>query len=394
MNRWSLYQRVFFASLGFFFVFSLKWGYAQDPSPSRPHPKSFDIAAKQAYLIDLSTHTLLLEKNADELMAPSSMTKILTVYLIFEKLQKGELKLTDTFPVSERAWRMGGSKMFVKVGDRVSVEDLLQGIIVQSGNDACIVIAEGLAGSEENFAELAVKKAKELGAKNTHFLNSTGWPNTEHLTTARDLALIAEKTMAHFPEFYARYYPQRDFTYNKIRQHNRNPLLAQNLGDGLKTGHTDDGGYGLVGSGQQQGRRLLFVINGLPNDKARKQEAVGLINWGFREFQTYKLFSKEDVIEKANVWVGDTPFVSLRTPEDVLVTLRRSNHPHMKAVVRYKGPIEPPIARGQLLGEFVVIVPGEEEKKFPLIAGEAVERAGFFLRVWHALHYLLWGKAV
>jgi serine-type D-Ala-D-Ala carboxypeptidase (penicillin-binding protein 5/6) len=351
----------------------------------------FETQAKQVLLIDLSTSTVLFEKNAAVKMVPSSMTKILTAYLVFDFLKQGKLKLSDTFSVSEKAWRMGGSKMFVPLGKSVMLEDLIQGIIVQSGNDACIVTAEGISGSEEAFVQLMNAKARELGATQTHFLNTTGWPEEGHLTTCWDLAKIAARTIEDFPDLYRKYYAQPLFTYHNIKQYNRNPLLAKGLGDGFKTGHTVEGGYGLVGSGERQGRRLLFVVNGLPSQKARAEETVRLMQWGFQAFQTYALFQAGQPVEKADVWMGAAPYVSLVAAQPVAVTVPRRLWPEVQVTLRYKGPVASPIEKGQALGELLVSVPGSEPKHFPLVAGESVGKPGILMGLWNMVSYFLWG---
>ncbi|MGL5720730.1 MAG: D-alanyl-D-alanine carboxypeptidase family protein [Alphaproteobacteria bacterium] len=352
----------------------------------------FETQAKQALLIDLSTATVLYEKNADAQMVPSSMTKILTAYVLFDFLKQGKLKLSDTYTVSEKAWRMGGSKMFVPLGESVTLEDLLQGIIVQSGNDACIVAAEGISGSEEAFVRLMNAKAKELGATQTHFLNTTGWPEEGHTTTCWDLAKIAERTIKDFPDLYQTYYAQPLFIYHNIKQYNRNPLLSKGMGDGLKTGHTEEGGYGLVGSGERQGRRLLFVVNGLSSQKARAEETLRLMNWGFQEFQTYEIFKAGQEVEKAEVWMGGVPYVPLVAAQAVAVTVPRRLWPKVQVTVRYKGPVEPPLEKSQILGDVLVSVPGTEPKSFPLVAGASVEKNGVFSGLWQTLSYFLWGE--
>ena len=267
--------------------------------------QAIETSAKQAILIDNATGAVLFEKDADMLMEPSSMSKIMTIYMIFERLADGSLKLDDTLPVSEKAWRKGGSKMFVKVGDRVSVEDLLRGIIIQSGNDATIVIAEGLAGDEKSFAAEMTDRARELGLESSMFTNASGWPDEDHRVTARDMALLAKLTIENFPQYYG-YYAELEFIYNGIRQGNRNPLLYKNMGaDGLKTGHTVNAGYGLTASAIRDGRRLILVINGLGSASGRSREAERLIEFGFREFSNYALFEAGEAIGEADVWLGD-----------------------------------------------------------------------------------------
>jgi serine-type D-Ala-D-Ala carboxypeptidase (penicillin-binding protein 5/6) len=355
--------------------------------------KAIDVKAPQVYLKDLNTGQILLEKNADEKMVPSSMSKIITAYLVFERLKSGDAKLEDTLLVSEEAWSKGGSKMFVKVGSKVGVEDLLKGVIVQSGNDACIVLAEGLAGTEAAFAEEATQKAHEMGATNSTFLNSTGWPDEGHLTTAKDLAIIAERTIRDFPKEYATYYGLKEFTYNNIKQGNRNTLLYKNIGaDGMKTGHTDAGGYGIVASAKQGDRRLVLVINGLPTSKDRDQEATALINWGFNYWKNYKIFGKKDVVEVADVWSGTEKSVPLVSSKDISFTIPRSQRKYLQVKIVYDSPIAAPIKAGDQVGILEVTVPEKGVYKIPLEAGKDVKMASFFNRINNSIHYLLYGK--
>jgi serine-type D-Ala-D-Ala carboxypeptidase (penicillin-binding protein 5/6) len=359
--------------------------------------QSIETQARQAYIVDMKTGAVLLEKNADELMPPSSMSKMMTVHMLFEKLQKGEVKLTDEFPVSERAWRIQGSKMFVPLGGRVKVEDLIRGIVVQSGNDACIVVAEALAGSEEAFAEQMTKRARELGLEKTVFKNASGWPHPEHLTTARELAILAKHTIEKFPEFY-HYYAELNFTFNGIRQGNRNPLLYKPLGaDGLKTGHTEAGGYGLTASVKRGDRRLIMVVNGImvPNSpaglRARAQETETLIEWAFREFENYNLFKAGEVVQTAGVWLGEAKSVPMVAAEDLVVTLPRRARQGMKVTAVFQEPIPAPIQKGQTIGRLVVAAPGTRSREMPLIAAEPVAQLGPAGRIGAAVSYLIFG---
>ena len=296
--------------------------------------RALDTEARQAIVVDWDTGTVLFEKNADEPMHPSSMSKLMTVYMLFDALKNGSVKLDDEFPVSEKAWRMGGSKMFVDLGAKVKVEDLIQGIVVQSGNDACIVVAEGLGGTEEAFAEKMNQKAKEIGLEHSTFKNATGWPDPEHLMTARDLSILARRTIADFPQYY-HYYGEIDFTYHGIKQGNRNPLLYKDLGaDGLKTGHTDEGGFGLTGSAKRGDRRLIMVLNGLPTMKSRFEESERVMEWGFREFDNYTVFKKDAAVSEAEVWLGDQAMVPLVTESDLKVTLPKKSRHGMKVTVK------------------------------------------------------------
>jgi D-alanyl-D-alanine carboxypeptidase (penicillin-binding protein 5/6) len=354
---------------------------------------AIETQAPQAYLVDFDTGVVLFEKNAEQKMAPSSMTKIMTAHLIFKRLKSGDIKLGDMLHVSENAWKMEGSKTFVQINSRVSVEDLLTGVIVQSGNDASIVLAEGLAGTEAAFAEEMTRQAHKDGALNTTFFNATGWPAEGHESTAKDLALMAERTIRDFPEEYAKYYSLKDFTYNNIKQGNRNTLLYKDMGaDGMKTGHTDAGGYGIVATAKQGDRRLILVVNGLPSSKARDQEATALLNWGFSHFKNYKIFSKGDVVEVADVWGGEGNSVELISSEDIILTLPRDQRKDLSVKVAYDSPLAAPIKAGDPLGTLEVTIPGKGVRNVPLHAAKDVGQASFFQRINNSIHYLLWGK--
>lgn len=354
--------------------------------------QTIETQARQAYIVDMKTGTVLLEKNADEVMPPSSMSKMMTVHMLFEKLQKGEVKLTDEFPVSEKAWRIQGSKMFVPLGSRVKVEDLIRGIVIQSGNDACIVVAEALAGSEEAFAEQMTKKGRELGLTKTVFKNASGWPHPEHVTTARELAIIARHTIEQFPEYY-KYYAELNYTFNGIKQGNRNPLLYKPLGaDGLKTGHTEAAGYGLTASVKRGERRIIMVVNGLPSMKARASETETLIDWAFREWENYSLFKNGETVQQAGVWLGDAKNVALQAGQDLEVTLPRRARQGMKVTAVFQEPIPAPIQKGQTVGKLVVAAPGVQTRELPLIAGDAVGQLGPAGRIGAAVSYLLFGQ--
>ncbi len=338
--------------------------------------QQIDIPAPFGYLIDLSSNTVLLDKAADTPTAPASMSKMMTVLMVLERLKAGTLKLDDTFPVSEKAWRKGGSKMFVKVGTRVRVDELLMGIIVQSGNDACIVVAEGLSGSESAFAAEMTARAKELGLENSSFVNSTGWPEDGHVMSAKDLARLARILIEDYPEYYP-LFAETAYEYNDIPQRNRNPLLSDEIGaDGLKTGHTEASGYGLTASAERDGRRLILVLNGLESVTQRAQEAERLLEWGFRSFESYALFDGGQVVEHAPVWLGDQESVPLVLEDPLTVTLNRTARKEMKVAIRYDAPIPTPIARGDRLGVLTVTAPGIDPIERPLIAGTPVEPLG------------------
>ncbi|HET6519419.1 MAG TPA: D-alanyl-D-alanine carboxypeptidase family protein [Geminicoccaceae bacterium] len=353
----------------------------------------YETPARAAILIEAATDQVLFAKNADEPLPPASMSKLMTAYTVFERLKEGSLKLDDTFPVSEKAWRKQGSKMFVAVGSRVAVDDLLQGIIVQSGNDACIVVAEGLAGSEEAFAEQMTRRAHEIGLTRSTFRNASGWPDPQHLMSVRDLATLAKIIIDEFPEYY-HYYGQDEFEYNGIRQRARNPLLTAGIGaDGLKTGHTEEAGYGLVASAARDGRRLIMVIAGLSSAGARAREAERLLEYGYREFSLYPLFAAGDVVEEAAVWLGNRDSVPLVPERDVVLTLSREARRDLQVTVAYDGPVPAPVAAGARLADLVVTAPGMEPMTVPLVAGQTVAGASFYGRVTGALGYLLWGSS-
>jgi len=353
--------------------------------------RALDTPAREAVVMDHATGDMLAGKKAHEKMPPASMTKIMTAYLVFERLKDGRLSLDDTFHVSKKAWRKGGSKMFVEVGNDVRVEDLLRGIIVQSGNDASIVVAEGIAGSEAAFAEIMTEKARELGLEETTFKNATGWPDPEHRTSAADLAELSRQLITRFPEYY-HYFAEREFTWNGIRQFNRNPLLRRNLGvDGLKTGHTQNAGYGLTASAERDGRRLIVVVNGLDSPRQRAAEAARLLQWGFREFDTYTLFAAGETVEMAPVWLGEAPRVPLVVAEDVTLTLRRDATEEMTVTLRYESPVPAPIEKGTALATLDIDVPGREIAEIPLQAGADVAQKGPLGRVLSGVEFLIFG---
>ncbi|MEK9844688.1 MAG: D-alanyl-D-alanine carboxypeptidase family protein [Thalassospira sp.] len=353
--------------------------------------QAIETSAREAYIMDFDTGAVLLNKEGDTLTEPASMTKMMTVHMLFKHIKDGSVSMDDTFHVSEKAWRKGGSKMFVEVNSDVSVSDLLHGIIVQSGNDAAIVVAEGLAGTEEAFAEEMTQEARNIGMTKSVFKNATGWPAEGHLVTVHDLAILARDTIRNFPDLYE-LYSVKEFTYNGIRQPNRNPLLGTSAGvDGLKTGHTESAGYGLTASAERDGRRLIIVVNGLNSVRERRTESQKLLDWGFREFDNYDLFSKDETVSSANVWLGAETKVDLVADQDILLTLPRSASRDMKVSVVYDGPIPAPIAKGDQIATLKVEVPDQEAKEFPLYAAHDVGRLGFVGRIGAAIKYLLWG---
>lgn len=338
--------------------------------------------ARHALLIDATTGTVLLEKAADTPMPTASMSKLMTVFMVFERLKQGRLTLDQTFPVSAKAWRMGGSKTFVRVDTDVTVADLLRGVIVQSGNDASIVLAEGIAGSEEAFAEAMTARARELGLENSSFRNATGMPDPGHMMSARDLVRLAEIIVEGFPEYYPMF-SEREFTFSDITQPNRNPLLDKDgLGvDGLKTGHTDEAGYGLVASAERAGRRLYLVVGGLPDAGTRAREAQRLIEWGFRDFSSYELFKAGETVESVPVWHGSEAIMPLVADEDVAVTLKRQARSGLQVRIVYNSPLIAPVAKGSEVGTLRIEASGRRVREVPLRAGLDAVRLGFFGRV-------------
>lgn len=361
---------------------------------------TFTTSASYAYLMDYDTGAVLLDKKGDELMAPASMSKLMTAYVVFDKLKQGQLSLDDTFTVSENAWRKGGSKsgsstMFLDPNSTVKVGDLLKGVIIQSGNDACITLAENLAGSEDNFAAEMTIKAREIGLEKSTFKNATGWPNKEHLMTSKELAELARKIIREFPEYYP-LYSEKSFKYNGINQENRNPLLYSmpDQADGMKTGHTEKSGYGLVGSAKSTdgSRRLILVINGLKTMKERGQEAKKILDWGFREFDNYTFYTKGSVVEQIPVWMGAVETVPGVVDENVVVTMKRLDYLKKKVTLIYEAPVKAPIDKGQRLGTLRISLPDGENYDFPVVAGESVGKVGYFGKLKAVFIYMLSGK--
>jgi D-alanyl-D-alanine carboxypeptidase (penicillin-binding protein 5/6) len=347
--------------------------------------------AKQAFMVDPQTSTVLLFKDADKPMHPSSMAKMMTIYILFEELEAGRVKLDTRFRVSERARNMGGSRMFVELGSEVTVEDLIKGMIVLSGNDACVVVAEGLSGNEDSFAERMTKRGRELGMTGTVFKNASGWPAEGQWTTARDLAVVAWRTIEDFPKLY-RYYAETNWTYNNIKQDNRNRLLKMTPGtDGLKTGHTEEGGFGQATSALRDGRRLILVVNGLGSMAERAQETARVMEWGFRESANTTVFRAGDTVVEAPVWLGAQDKVPLVVPRPVQITAPTGQAVTPRVVARFDGPLAAPIAKGTKVGTAVVTLPDGREIDYPLEAGADVARMGVVGRVAAMIQHYLFG---
>ncbi len=351
--------------------------------------QTHDTPARAAMVVDLTSGATLLEKEADMPLPPASMSKLMTLYMAFAALDKGLISLDDEFRTSSRAAAMGGSKMFIREGELVSVENLLRGIMVQSGNDAAVALAEALAGTEDAFAARMNERAADLGLSQSHFANATGWPDPEQHMSMRDLVLLATLIIERFPQFYPMF-AETKFSWDGVEQHNRNPLLTLGIGaDGLKTGHTEEAGYGLVASAKRGDRRVVLAIAGLDGPGERSHEAERLINWAFRAFETRRLYAKGEGLVAAPVWIGATPKVMLAPERDVIVTAPYGNIDKAALKIRYNSPVEAPIAEGQRIGSIEIAVPDLPPFSVPLVATVAVERGGFLPRVQAAAELLL-----
>jgi len=358
--------------------------------------KAIETKARNLILVDYDTGQYLYAKDIDKSIPPASMSKLMTVYMIFEKLKDGTLSLDDTFTVSENAWRKGGaasggSTMFLAIGDKVRVEDLIKGIIIQSGNDACIVAAENLSGSEEDFAVELNKKARELGLNNSTFANATGLPHPDHRMSVEDLAKLARAIISEFPQYY-HLFSQKEFVYHNIRQGNRNPLLySMPYADGMKTGHTEEAGFCLTASAKKGDRRLIGVMTGLKSNKERSEEAEKIMNWGFREFDNYAIVKKGAKISEMPVWFGTAATVDMVAGDDVIRTLKKNKSDDIKLTAVYDKPIKAPVQQGQPLGILKAEIPGSGSVEVPLLAAEDVKAVGFWGRISRNLKYLFFG---
>ena len=352
---------------------------------------AIESIAKTALVIDLSTNEILLEKNSTEKTYPSSMTKMMTALVAFEKIKDGSLSLDQEFIISKKAWKMGGSKMFIEVDKRVSVYDLLLGVVVQSGNDASIAIAEGISGSEEIFAIEMNNLGKKIGLTGSNFTNSSGWPDDNHYTTAEDLAKVAQYTIENHYELY-QMYKISDFTYNGIKQDNRNPLLYTFEGaDGFKTGYTEAAGYGLVGSAERGDRRLILVLNGLESSKSRAQESLRLMDWGFNNFQLVDFYKKNEVIQEVDTWLGKEDKVDLVALEDISVSIPKAQLSSAKVTVLVEEPIATPIKIGDQIAKLQISF-ADKQVDFPLYSGEDIDQKNFFSRIFSAIYYIILGS--
>ncbi len=358
---------------------------------------AIDTKAKNMILMDYTTGKYLYEKDIFEPIPPASMSKLMTVYMIFDKLRDGSLSLEDTFKVSENAWRKGGaasggSTMFLAIGDEVSVDQILKGIIIQSGNDACIVAAENIAGDEDSFVEKMNEKAKEIGLKNSNFANVTGLPHPDHKMSVEDLAILARKLIEEFPQFY-HLFSQKEFVYNNIRQGNRNPLLySMSYADGLKTGHTDEAGFCLTASAKKGERRIIGVMTGLTSNKERSDEADKMMSWGFREYDNYTLKNKGDKIADVPVWYGVDKTVPMVVGSDIIETMKKSYRNQVKMTAIYDRPIKAPVNIGQKIGVLKIELPDENAKEVDLLAGQTINKVGLWGKIKLNIKYLLSGE--
>lgn len=366
--------------------------------PSIAAAPEFQTTAPVAFMKDLSSGAILFQRDADRRMPPASMAKMMTVYVAFDLIKKGQLKLDDMVTVQPETWAkwhgpQAGSTMFLSPNEQVSVANLLYGIVTLSGNDACVVLAEHIAGTEPNFVERMNRTAKQIGLANSHFGTSNGWPDGGvTYVTARDLADLAEHTIQDFPKLYKQFYSRRDFTWGKtmggnaITQANRDPLLGRVAGaDGLKTGHTEEAGYGFTGSAEQNGRRLVMVMAGLTSSNARAEESVKFMNWGFRAWQAKPVVAQGKKVADAEVQMGSSSSVGLVAPRQLTVTLPAGLDPQMSAKVVYQGPIKAPIKAGQHIADLVINSPDMPAQRLPLVADKDVSEAGFFGRAWAGL---------
>lgn len=367
-------------------------GVSVTPEPARA---AFETQATSAWLYDVGTDTVLFEKAADVPKPPASMSKLMTLYMLFEALRDGRVTLETTFSVSTKARQMGGSTMFLDETDRPSVEDLIKGIVVQSGNDACIVVAEGLAGTEDAFARQMNARGAEIGLTDSTFANASGWPNPNHRMSARDLGRLAHLMIEEFPEYYS-YFALEEFDFDgrsPANRFNRNPVLGLGLGaDGLKTGHTEEAGFGFVGSAIQGNRRIIFVFSGLDSAAERRREAEAMINWGFRQFIEKKMASAGDVIGEIPVWLGDHQRINVTIAEDLNLLVPAVGKASVETRVEYRTPLEAPLASGDPVAELVVSAPDMPEKRIPLVSDRDVKRGGFLPRL-RASSLVLFDKA-
>jgi D-alanyl-D-alanine carboxypeptidase (penicillin-binding protein 5/6) len=363
---------------------SLLWG-APVAAQEGDVPQLPALHARGYLLLDFDSGAVLAEKAADERLEPASLTKIMTAYVVFHELADGNLSLDDEASISEKAWRTGGSKMFIEVGKRVPIEDLIQGMIVQSGNDASVALAEHIAGTEETFADLMNRHAKRLGMTNSHFVNAPGLPDPEHYTTPRDIARVAAAIIREFPDYYA-WYSQPEFTYNGIKQSNRNQLLKLDPSvDGIKTGHTQAAGYCLVSSAKRDGRRLIAAVMGTGSNSERVADSQALLSYGFNFFETHLAFPGGKPVEELRIWGGDTSKLPVGPSRDLYITIPRGQYAQLTAQLEPALDITAPVAWGDVVGEIVIKLGDQELRREPAVALQDVERGNMLQRGWDSV---------
>ena len=366
-------NRLFFVLLSVFFIFNALVANAGVPVPAPPQ-----IAAKNYLLVDFDSGRVLAEKDIDVEIEPASITKLMTAYVVYHELEEGRLEMDELVKISEKAWRMGGSRMYVEVGSNVPVETLLKGLIIQSGNDASVALAEHIAGTENAFVDLMNQHAARLGMTKTYYKNSTGWPDAEHLTTARDIATLAAAMIREFPDHYS-WYAEKVFTYNDIKQYNRNKLLWSDQSvDGLKTGHTESAGYCLVASAKRSDMRLISVVLGTDSEKSRATVSQSLLNYGFRFYETHKLYAAGEVLNQSRVWKGDVDEIALGLTSDLHITIPRGSYKQLNALMDIDANIEAPLDKGEQLGVVRITLNDEELSEVPLVALQRVEEGNLF----------------
>jgi len=358
------------------------------------HVFAIDTKAEQAIVMDFDTNEILFEKNSNSKTPPASMTKIMTVYAAFDRLKNTDLSINNECTVSAKAYKMGGSRTFLEIDDKVSIDDLLKGIIIQSGNDASVALAECLAGTEEDFAKLMNVYAKRLGMNNTNFINSSGWPEDDHYSTVYDLAILSNAVIREFPDLYL-YFADEEFTYNDIKQPNRNKLLSSVQGaDGLKTGFTKASGWGIAATAKREDRRITVVINGTNSSRSRMNESANLINWAFSQTSQKELVSEGQVIAQVDVWLGNKPRVNLISSEKVVSTLSFDQLQLIKSSIQYKKPLDAPILKGNSYGKLLISIEGKPNIEIDLVAEENVGTINPILKIFAALKYLIFGSTL
>ena len=355
---------------------------------------AIDTKAEQAIVMDFDTNEILFEKNSNSKTPPASMTKIMTVYAAFDRLKNTDLSINNECTVSAKAYKMGGSRTFLEIDDKVSIDDLLKGIIIQSGNDASVALAECLAGTEEDFAKLMNVYAKRLGMNNTNFINSSGWPEDDHYSTVYDLAILSNAVIREFPDLYL-YFADEEFTYNDIKQPNRNKLLSSVQGaDGLKTGFTKASGWGIAATAKREDRRITVVINGTNSSRSRMNESANLINWAFSQTSQKELVREGQVITQVDVWLGNKPRVNLISSRKVVSTLSFDQLQLIKSSIQYKKPLDAPILKGNSYGKLLISIEGKPNIEIDLVAEENVGTINPILKIFAALKYLIFGSTL